>query len=50
MPAFLALYADCGVELACLYEEAARIAELDRQERNARLEALAARGECRGPG
>jgi predicted aminopeptidase len=42
VPAFLALYADCGFEFACLYEEAARIAELDRRERDARLAALAA--------
>ena len=50
VPAFLALYADCGFELACLYEEAARIAELDRKERDARLDALAARSEPRDTG
>jgi predicted aminopeptidase len=50
VPAFLALYADCGYELGCLYEEAAGIAELDRQERDARLAALAARDEPRDTG
>jgi len=43
VPAFLALYADCGAELECLYDEAAKIAALDRGERDARLDALAAR-------
>ncbi len=42
VPAFLALYADCGYELPCLYAEAAQIAELEREERNARLAELAA--------
>jgi predicted aminopeptidase len=42
VPAFLALYANCGSELRCLYAEAAKIAELERQERNARLAELAA--------
>ncbi len=48
VPAFLALYADCGLELACLYDEAARIAKLDRRERDARLVALAARADDSG--
>ena len=49
VPAFLALYAECGSELECLYDEAARIAELERDERQARLEALAAGyGNSRG--
>ena len=43
VPAFLALYADCGSELGCLYVEAAKIAALDRGERDARLDSLAAR-------
>lgn len=43
VPAFLALYTDCGSKLACLYEEAAKIAALDRGKRDARLDALAAR-------
>ena len=50
VPAFLALYADCGFELACLYEAAARIAELDRRERDARLAALAAGDAPHGDG
>jgi predicted aminopeptidase len=48
VPAFLALYADCKSDLGCLYEEAAQISKLDRQERDARLAELAARQ--RGPG
>ena len=43
VPAFLALYADCDQRLECLYEEARTIADLDRAERDARLDALAAR-------
>jgi predicted aminopeptidase len=50
VPAFLVLYADCGFELACLYDEAASIAKLDRRERDARLAALAARDDRRGNG
>ena len=50
VPAFLVLYADCRLELACLYEEAARIAKFDRRERDARLAALAARDQGRGNG
>ena len=42
VPAFLALFRDCGFELGCLYEKAAGIAALDREERDARLAALAA--------
>jgi predicted aminopeptidase len=45
VPAFLALYADCGSELGCLYEEAAKIAQLDRAARQASLDALAAKRE-----
>jgi predicted aminopeptidase len=45
VPAFLALYADCNSEPGCLYEEAGKIAELDRSERHERLEALARRQE-----
>jgi predicted aminopeptidase len=45
VPAFLALYADCGRELGCLYEEAGKIASLDPDARQARLDALAAREE-----
>ncbi len=45
VPAFLALYADCGSELGCLYEEAAKIAKLDRAARQASLDALAAKRE-----
>ena len=43
VPAFLALYADCGSKLECLYEEAAEIAALEQEDRDARLDALAAR-------
>jgi predicted aminopeptidase len=43
LAAFLALYADCGSALDCLYEEARAIAQLDRSERHARLDALANR-------
>ena len=50
VPAFLALYADCGSDLGCLYEEAGKIAKLDRQERDTRLAALAARYEDPGKG
>jgi predicted aminopeptidase len=50
VPAFLALYADCGFELACLYGEAARIAELGRRERDARLAELAAGHDDRDNG
>jgi predicted aminopeptidase len=50
VPAFLALYADCGSDLGCLYEEAGKIAELDRQERDTRLAALMARYENPGRG
>ncbi len=50
LPAFLALYAECGHELACLYEEAAQIAKLDRQDRDARLAVLAARDGSPGGG
>ncbi len=42
VPAFLAVFAECGNELACLYEEAGKISELDRDTRDARLAALAA--------
>ena len=45
VPAFLALYADCGSELGCLYEEAAKIAELDRAARQASLDELTAKRE-----
>ena len=48
VPAFLALYADCGSELDCLYEEAGAIAKLDRPERHARLDALADRQQDPG--
>ena len=50
VPAFLALYEDCGSELDCLYEEAAQIAALERRERDARLAALAARDDSPGGG
>jgi predicted aminopeptidase len=50
VPAFLALYADCGYKLRCLYAEAAKIAELERQERNARLAELAAGYDGTGEG
>ena len=50
VPAFRALYAGCGFELACLYEEAGRIAKLGRRERDARLAALAAGDDGRGNG
>ena len=43
VPAFLALYGDCGFALGCLYEEAGKIADLDRSERHERLDALASR-------
>lgn len=46
--AFLALYADCGSVLDCLYEEAENIAKLDRSERHARLDALANRRQDLG--
>ena len=48
VPAFLVLYADCESDLECLYAEAEKLAELDRDERAARLAALAARQG--GPG
>ena len=50
VPAFLALYADCGSELECLYDEAGKIAKLDPSARQERLDALAARraGDTRG--
>lgn len=50
VPAFLALYADCGSDLVCLYEEAGKIAELDRRDRATRLAALAGRYENPGKG
>jgi predicted aminopeptidase len=43
VPAFLALYAECGSELACLYDEAGELAKLDPAARQARLDSLAAR-------
>jgi predicted aminopeptidase len=43
VPAFLALYDDCGSELECLYDEAGKIAKLDPVARQERLDALAAR-------
>ncbi len=43
VPAFLALYADCGSELGCLYDEAGKIAELDPAARQSRLDGLASR-------
>jgi len=45
VPAFLALYEDCGAEIGCLYAEAEKIANLDREERDGRLAELAARRE-----
>ncbi len=45
VPAFLALYTDCGSELGCLYDEAGKIANLDPEARQARLDALKARQE-----
>jgi predicted aminopeptidase len=45
VPAFLAMYDDCGAELECLYEQAEKIANLDADERRARLDALEARRE-----
>ena len=47
VPSFLTLYADCGSDLDCFYDEAARIATLGRQERDARMSALAARWDSR---
>jgi predicted aminopeptidase len=41
VPAFLALYADCGNELGCLYDEVEEISKLDRDARYARLDELA---------
>ena len=41
VPAFLALYADCGNELGCLYDEVEKISKLDRDARYARLDELA---------
>ena len=48
VPAFLALYAECGSELECLYEAAGELAKLDPAARQARLDALAARPEGLG--
>jgi predicted aminopeptidase len=45
VPAFLALYADCGSDLQCLYEQAGKIAMLEPAARQARLDALAVRQE-----
>ena len=45
VPAFLALYAECNAELECLYDTAGKIAKLDTADRQARLDALAARQE-----
>ena len=45
MPAFLALYADCDSGLKCLYEEAGKIATLDPEARQARLDTLKVRQE-----
>jgi predicted aminopeptidase len=42
VPAFLALYADCGNELDCLYQQAEKISKLDREARGARLAELGA--------
>ncbi len=42
VPAFLALYAGCGNELECLYEEVETLSKLDRDARYARLDELAA--------
>ena len=50
VPAFLALYADCESDLECLYAEAEKLAGLERTERNARLDALAARRGSQGDG
>jgi len=50
VPAFLALYRDCGYELGCLYDRAAGIAELERAERDARLAALATGHEPQSDG
>ncbi len=43
VPAFLALYAECGSELGCLYDEAGKIAELHTAARRSRLDGLASR-------
>ena len=40
VPAFLALYVDCGNELGCLYDEVEEISKLDSDARNARLDEL----------
>jgi predicted aminopeptidase len=45
VPAFLALHADCGSDLECLYDEAGKIAKLEPAARQARLDALATRHE-----
>ncbi len=43
VPAFMALYAECGSELGCLYDEAGKIAELHTAARRSRLDGLASR-------
>ena len=48
VPAFLALYADCDSAPDCLYEEAKKLAELERPARYERLAALASRPEDPG--
>ncbi len=50
VPAFLALYADCESDLGCLYEAAGKLSKLDREERDARLAALADRHGSPGDG
>jgi predicted aminopeptidase len=45
VPAFLALYSDCGSAPGCLYEEAKKLADLEQPARYERLAALASRPE-----
>ena len=40
LPAFRRILADCDEDLECFYEEASRLAELDKTERDAALDAL----------
>ena len=42
VPAFRRLFRDCGEDFRCFYESAGELAELDADERNRRLAALAA--------
>lgn len=43
LPAFRRMLADCGHDIACFYDEATRVSELDAASRDAHLAALATR-------